>query len=165
MSASIVSVDEDSLRKDIKNLVRETVEEALNAPPDKEASELVGAERYERTAGRDACHSGRPARKLVTSAGKVEARGMHANRLLLIHCMFTVRESDIVDNTVVITRRMINEFRCADGQIGSVRYDYFERLLKRKIDSGVTRGLRLLARQFDANCYVEQRTIATHSKN
>ena len=31
MSANIVSVDEESLRKAIKNLVRRTVEEMLNA--------------------------------------------------------------------------------------------------------------------------------------
>lgn len=52
MSANIVSVDEESLRNDIKNLVRKTVEETLNALLDEEASELVGAGRYERTAGR-----------------------------------------------------------------------------------------------------------------
>lgn len=31
MSANIVSVDEESLRNDIKNLVRKTVQETLNA--------------------------------------------------------------------------------------------------------------------------------------
>ena len=31
MSAKIVSVDEESLRNDIKNLVRKTVQETLNA--------------------------------------------------------------------------------------------------------------------------------------
>lgn len=36
------------------------------------ASELVGAERYERAAGRDAYHSGRYARRLVTGAGEVD---------------------------------------------------------------------------------------------
>lgn len=61
--------------------------------------------------------------------------GIYANWLLPICCMFTVRESDIVDNTVVITRRMIDEFRCAEGWIGIVRYGCFERLLKQKIDS------------------------------
>lgn len=45
MSANIVSVDEESLRNDIKNLVRKTVEETLNALLDEEASELVAAER------------------------------------------------------------------------------------------------------------------------
>ena len=72
MSANIVSVDEESLRNDIKNLVRKTVEETLNALLDEEASELVGAERYERTAGREAYRSGRCARRLVTGAEEVE---------------------------------------------------------------------------------------------
>ena len=46
--------------------MRKTVEETLDALLDEEASELVGAERYERTAGRDAYNSGRYARRLVT---------------------------------------------------------------------------------------------------
>ena len=50
MSANIVSVDEESLRNDIKNLVRKTVEETLNALFDEEASELVGTERCPRAA-------------------------------------------------------------------------------------------------------------------
>ncbi len=41
--------------------------------------------------------------------------GTYANWLLPTYCMFTVRESDIVVSTVVITGRMIEEFRCADG--------------------------------------------------
>lgn len=41
--------------------------------------------------------------------------GIYTNWLLPIHSMFTVRESDIVNNTVVIARRIIEEFRCADG--------------------------------------------------
>ena len=41
--------------------------------------------------------------------------GTYANRLLPTYCMFTVRESGIVVSTVVITGRMIEEFRCADG--------------------------------------------------
>lgn len=35
--------------------------------------------------------------------------GIYANWLLPICCTFTVRESDIVDNAVVITRRMNDE--------------------------------------------------------
>ncbi|WP_233544690.1 transposase [Collinsella sp. AF29-7AC] len=80
MSANIVTVDEESLRKDIKNLVRKTVEETLNALLDEEASELVGTGRYERAAGREAHRGGHYARKLVTGAGEVEssARGCSA---------------------------------------------------------------------------------------
>lgn len=58
--------------------------------------------------------------------------GINANWLLPIYCMLTVRESDIVNNTVVITGRMIDDFRCGDGCIGIVRYGCFERLLHRK---------------------------------
>ncbi len=47
MSANIVSVDEDSLCKDIENLVRKTVEETLSAMLDWEMLGLVGAERYQ----------------------------------------------------------------------------------------------------------------------
>lgn len=52
--------------------MRKTVEETLGAPLDEKAPELVGAERHERTAGRDAYHSGRYARKLITGAGEVD---------------------------------------------------------------------------------------------
>ncbi len=52
VSANILSIDEESLRKDIKNLVRKTVDETFGALLDEESSEFVGTERYERTAGR-----------------------------------------------------------------------------------------------------------------
>ena len=58
--------------------------------------------------------------------------GIYANWLLPIYCMFTVRENDIAKSTVVITRRMIDKFRCADGWIGIVRHACFERFLHRK---------------------------------
>lgn len=53
--------------------------------------------------------------------------------------MYTVRENDIVDNAVKIPIRMIQEFGCADGWIGIVRYDSFARLADRHIaDDGNT---------------------------
>lgn len=51
MSGNMVSVDEESLKSDLRELVRKTVQETLNALLDEEADEMVGAERYERTAG------------------------------------------------------------------------------------------------------------------
>lgn len=39
---------------------------------DEETSELVGAERYELTAGCEACHSGHYTCKLVTGVGEAE---------------------------------------------------------------------------------------------
>lgn len=70
MHVNIVSVDEESLRKDIKNLVRKTVGEALSALLEEEAFGLVGAVRYERTADREACRGCHYARKLVAGAGR-----------------------------------------------------------------------------------------------
>lgn len=55
---------------------------------------------------------------------------------LPIYCMYTVRENDIVDNTVKIPIRMIQEFGCADGWIGIVRYDSFARLADSHIADG-----------------------------
>lgn len=71
MSANIVSVDEESLRSDLRELVRKTVQETPNALLDEEADEMVGAERYERTAAREAYRSGHYKRKLVTTSGEV----------------------------------------------------------------------------------------------
>lgn len=50
---SIVSVDEDSPRGDIKNLARKTVEDTISELLDEEADQLVGIGCYERSAGRD----------------------------------------------------------------------------------------------------------------
>lgn len=55
---------------------------------------------------------------------------------LPIYCMYTVRKNDIVDNTVKIPMRMIQEFGCADGWIGIVQYDSFARLADRHIADG-----------------------------
>ncbi len=55
---------------------------------------------------------------------------------LPIYCMYTVRENDIVDNTVKIPIRMIQEFGCADGWIGIVQYGRFARLADRHIADG-----------------------------
>lgn len=55
---------------------------------------------------------------------------------LPIYCMYTVRENDIVDNTVKIRMRMIQEFGCANGWIGIVQYGGFARLVDTHIADG-----------------------------
>ena len=72
VSGNIVSIDEKSLRNDVKNLVRRTVEETLNALLDERASELMCTGRYMRTAGREDYSSGHYTGKLVPGAGEVE---------------------------------------------------------------------------------------------
>ena len=71
MSANIASVDEESLKSDLRELVRKTVQETLNALLDEEADEMVGAGRHERTAAREAYRSGHHKRKPVTAGGEV----------------------------------------------------------------------------------------------
>lgn len=71
MSANMVSIDEGPLRSDLRELVRKTVQETLNALLNEEADEMVGAERYEKTAAREAYRSGHYKRKLVTTSGEV----------------------------------------------------------------------------------------------
>ena len=72
MSNPIVSVDEDTLKGDLRELVRKTVQDTINALLEQEAEEMVGAERYERTAGREAYRSGHYKRRLTTTSGQIE---------------------------------------------------------------------------------------------
>ena len=52
MPESIVQFNESALKGELKDLVRSSVEETLNALLDQEAEELVNAGRYERTGSR-----------------------------------------------------------------------------------------------------------------
>ena len=72
MSDPIVSVDEETLKGDLRELVRKTVQDTINALLEQEAEEMVGAERYERTAGREAYRSGHYKRRLTTTSGQIE---------------------------------------------------------------------------------------------
>ena len=63
MSDPIVSFDEAAMRGELRELVRRTVEDTLNALLEEEADDLIGADRYERTAG------ARPTAPDTTSAG------------------------------------------------------------------------------------------------
>ena len=74
MPDSIVSLNVESLRAGLRELVRRTVEEMLNVLLDEEADDLVGAERYERTADREAYRAGHYERKLATTSGEVAIR-------------------------------------------------------------------------------------------
>ena len=49
----IVSFDEAAMRGELKELVRRTVEDTINALLEEEADDLIGADRHEWTAGRE----------------------------------------------------------------------------------------------------------------
>lgn len=61
---------------------------------------------------------------------------IYGNYRLPIYCMYTVRQSGIVNDCVQIPMRMVREFGCADGWIGIVRYDSFARLADSHIADG-----------------------------
>ena len=71
MSNPIVSFDEQAIKNDLKELVRQTVEDTLNGLIEEEADDLIGAERYERTATREAYRAGHYDRRLVTTSGEI----------------------------------------------------------------------------------------------
>ena len=71
MPEPIVTLNEESLKGDLRELVRQTVEDTPDGLLEEEADDLVGAERYERTAGREAYRAGHYDRRLATTSGEV----------------------------------------------------------------------------------------------
>ena len=72
LSDNIIQLNEDLIKHDLKDLVRSSVEETLNALLDKEADELVNVQKYERSNGRQGYRSGHYKRNFQTTAGEVE---------------------------------------------------------------------------------------------
>jgi putative transposase len=67
----MIQVDQEQLHKHLDNVVRDSVEQTLNALLDAEADELCGAKRYQRSADRLDTRAGHYTRKLHTKAGEV----------------------------------------------------------------------------------------------
>ena len=67
----IVQFNESALKGELKDLVRSSIEETLNALLDQEAEELVNADRYERTGDRSGYRSGHYDRNFSTSSVNV----------------------------------------------------------------------------------------------
>jgi len=70
----VIQIDEARIRDHLGEMVRGTVEEALNAMLDAEADRLCGAARYERTEGRQDTRAGSYDRSLHTKAGEVKLK-------------------------------------------------------------------------------------------
>ena len=66
MSDNIIQLNEDLIKHDLRDLVRSSVEETLNALLDKEADELVNAQKYERSSERQGYRSGHYKRNFQT---------------------------------------------------------------------------------------------------
>jgi transposase-like protein len=72
--SKIIRIDESEIRGHLDEMVRGTVEEALNALLDAEADEMCRAQRYERSPDRTDTRAGHYKRKLHTKAGEVEVK-------------------------------------------------------------------------------------------
>src|SRR5438876_6160578 len=70
----MIQVDQDQLHKHLDALVRDSVEQTLNALLDAEADELCGAKRYQRSPERLDTRAGHYARALQTRVGEVELK-------------------------------------------------------------------------------------------
>ena len=71
MSNPIVSFDEQAVKDELRELVRKTIEETINAMLDEEADQLVGAGPYERADERAAYRAGHYERGFTTTSGQV----------------------------------------------------------------------------------------------
>ena len=72
MSDKIVQLNEQVIKSELKELVRQSVEEVLNGLLDEKADRLTNARKYERTEVRRDTRAGHYTRKLLTRAGEVE---------------------------------------------------------------------------------------------
>lgn len=71
MSEKIVQLNEEIIKTELKELVRNSVEETLNGLLETEANQLTNAARYERTEERQGYRSGHYSRNLTTTSGDV----------------------------------------------------------------------------------------------
>jgi putative transposase len=73
-SNKIIHLNEGAIKQELKELVRNSVEETLNELLEQEAAELINACRYERTESRQGYRSGHYERKLTTTSGEVKLK-------------------------------------------------------------------------------------------
>lgn len=74
MSDNIIQLNQDLIHTELKDLVKNSVEETLNATLDAEADKLVQAERYARDEQRQGYRAGHYDRSFATTAGEVNLR-------------------------------------------------------------------------------------------
>ena len=74
MPNNIVQLNTELIHNELKDLVKNSVEETLNAMLDAEADKLVNAERYARTEDRQGYRAGHYDRSFTTTAGEINLR-------------------------------------------------------------------------------------------
>ena len=71
MSEKIIQLNEEIIKTELKELVRNSVEETLNGLLEQEANQLTNAAKYERKEERQGYRSGHYSRNLTTTSGEV----------------------------------------------------------------------------------------------
>ena len=74
MSDNIIQLNQDLIHTELKDLVKNSVEETLNAMLDAEADKLVNAERYARDEQRQGYRAGHYDRSFTTTSGEINLR-------------------------------------------------------------------------------------------
>lgn len=74
MSENIVQLNQEVIHTELKELVKTSIEETLNAMLDAEADKLVNAERYARDEQRQGYRAGHYERNFTTTSGDVTLR-------------------------------------------------------------------------------------------
>lgn len=74
MSDNIIQLNQELIHNELKDLVRNSVEETLNALLDHETEQLVNAEKYERSGERKGYRSGHYSRNFQTASGDITLR-------------------------------------------------------------------------------------------
>jgi len=74
MSNNIIQLNQDAIKVELKDLVKNSIEETLNAMLDNEAEQLVNAEKYERSAERSGYRAGHYERSYQTTAGDIKLK-------------------------------------------------------------------------------------------
>src|SRR5262245_5929672 len=73
-AVQLIEIDQGQLRQHVDGLVRDAVEDTLNALLDAEADQLCGAQKYERSPDRVDYRAGSYRRRLNTKAGEVDLK-------------------------------------------------------------------------------------------
>ena len=74
MYNNIIQLNQDAIKVELKDLVKNSIEETLNAMLDNETEQLVNAEKYERSSERNGYRAGHYERSYQTTAGDIKLK-------------------------------------------------------------------------------------------
>jgi transposase-like protein len=135
----VIQIDEGRIRDHLGEMVRGTVEEALNAMLDAEADQLCGAARYERSEARQDTRAGTYDRSLHTKAGEVTLKVPKLRRQTFETAIierYRRRESSVEE-------ALIEEWRHRPIE-GDHPYLYLDGIVMKRTWAGEVRNVSLL---------------------